>query len=399
MKNLLLFIGLLFFNSSFSQSVFISEVVSSEQGLDIDGNTIGEELSYVSSVIGSTDAYYSLGIGGSMVLKFSNAIKNIEGVDFIIYENSIISCRNNPEKVDVFGSQNGCDWGYLGKICQGGEGDMGDFDWIQYIKIVDISTTNNGYDISGIEGFEVELNPVIIPLINNSAQHVVLFEQGTNGDYNNVALSRSHPENALGTPQETDVVNFVSLGFGGKIILKFNFIVFNKDGDDLCIVETTYGNPECNEYPEQALVEVSLDCEHWVELGVICLDACIDLDTVPYFQYIKLSDKSPLTQFNLSADGYDVDGVLSLNTCGEPETRLFDNTTTVDEESEIVLSPNPFDDTININNGKSNIVRIYDYHGKLIKDAIMISNSIKVSDLPKGVYYIEVDNVRYKMIK
>lgn len=400
MKNLILFIGLLLFNPLFSQSTFISEVLSTEQGLDIDGNEVEEGLSYALSVVGSTNDYYSLGIGGSMVLKFPNAIKNIDGFDFTIYENSLISCRNNPEKIDVFGSQNGCDWGYLGKICQGGEGDMGEFEWIQYIKIVDVSTTNNGYDISAIEGYAIETNPIIIPLVNNSAQHVVLFEQGTNGDYNSVALSRSHPENALGIPQETDVINFVSLGFGGKLILKFNFIVFNKDGNDLCILETTYGNPECDEYPEQALVEVSLDCENWSELGVVCLDECLDLDTIPYFQYIRLTDRSPFTQFNSSADGYDVDGVVSLNICGEYEAKIwYDNTTIVDEESSIVLSPNPFDDFINIDNNNSKNVRIYDYHGKMIKDAIMLNNSIKVSDLPKGIYYVEIDNIRYKMIK
>jgi hypothetical protein len=49
---------------------------------------------------------------------------------------------------------------------------------------------------------------------------------------------------ALGAPQGTDVVNFVSLGFGGQITLTFDYLIYDKPGTDLTIVETSYSNPQ-----------------------------------------------------------------------------------------------------------------------------------------------------------
>ncbi|TAF66686.1 MAG: DUF11 domain-containing protein [Cytophagales bacterium] len=152
------------------------------------------------------------------------------------------------------------------------------------------------------------------PIGGCSAAEVVEFKQGLNSKGTAVALDRSDPTKALGAPQGGDAKgSFVSLGFNGHIILKFSDAIINGNGNDLRVVETSYGNPTCAKYPEHAEVFASQDGVNWVSLGSQCLDSEYDLGSLEWAQYVKVVDKSNPKSFGNDGDGYDVDGVVCLN--------------------------------------------------------------------------------------
>ncbi|MCX7985838.1 MAG: discoidin domain-containing protein [Bacteroidales bacterium] len=68
----------------------------------------------------------------------------------------------------------------------------------------------------------------------------------------------------------------------------------------------------------------------------------------------------------------------------------------------ISIYPNPFTDHVVIsNNGKSNVLKIYDAFGRIVKVKALHEKGsrIMLSDLPTGLYYFEVDGSVYKVIK
>jgi len=143
------------------------------------------------------------------------------------------------------------------------------------------------------------------------ADEVVSFDQGSN-----VAAERSNPDKALGEAENNDTLNFVSLGIGGELILKFDNFIENGAGDDLQVIETSYGSPSCASYPEYVHVYASQDGVNWTDLGAAkCQagDPTFDLGPLPWAQYIKLADETDPNDFGGSADGFDVDGVRALN--------------------------------------------------------------------------------------
>ncbi len=156
------------------------------------------------------------------------------------------------------------------------------------------------------------------------ADRVVSFEQGEKKNGGTVPLERSNPSKALGQAENNDTFNFVSLGmglgFGGELVLGFDNMILNGDGPDFEIIETSFGSPGCQAYPEKADIWVSQYGEVWDHLGEICLDASLDIDgggmNLPWIKFVKIKDVSDPDDFsNGNADGYDVDGVRALH-CG-----------------------------------------------------------------------------------
>ncbi len=156
------------------------------------------------------------------------------------------------------------------------------------------------------------------------ATNVVEFNQGLRDNYSPVNSSRSNPQEALGIPEDIDEEIFVSLGFGGEIILEFSsYILANPDGPEVSIVETSYGNVSYEQYSEEAEVLVAQSLEGpWISLGTAFLDE--DLDFPPgllWARYVKIVDTSSRANFGGSADGFDVDGVSAcVSDDDEPET-------------------------------------------------------------------------------
>jgi len=271
----------------------------------------------------------SLGFGGTLVLKMSNPIKNGPGNDFKVFETSggltSAICQKHPERIMAFASQDGCNWVYAGTGCQDVEFDLGELNWASYIKLIDVSPINgiyqgeivpNGYDVDGVvclNGYETD--PVMQDLGAFYAMGYSDFNQGFRRNGSAVPADRSNPANILGEPQNNHTVNFVSLGFGGSIILELGYVVFDKPGNDIKIVETSFGNPSCTSYPEKASVEVSLDKNQWITLGAtLCQDGTLDLGMggVKAVKYLRVTDRTLASKFNGTADGYDIDGVVVL---------------------------------------------------------------------------------------
>ena len=152
------------------------------------------------------------------------------------------------------------------------------------------------------------------------ADEVMSFVQAKRKNGTPVVPERSDPAQALGPAQYNDTINFVSLGFGGQLTLGFDNFALNGPGDDIEIVETSFGNPSDEDYPEKAKVYASQDGSSWVYLGIATLDETMDLGILPWAKFIKLVDVSPIdsSKFPGDADGFDVDGIKALH-CGNTE--------------------------------------------------------------------------------
>lgn len=148
------------------------------------------------------------------------------------------------------------------------------------------------------------------------------FAQGTRRNGTAVPRRRSNPDLALGLPQRNDRLNFVSLGFGGSLTLRFANPLIN-DGTaraDLRIWETSFGdrNRLWRRYPEAVRVEVSLDGRTWTEIGrTTDKDQAYDL-VLPRAQFVRLTDISETRRFGAHDDGFDLDAVEALTGCVRP---------------------------------------------------------------------------------
>jgi len=367
--------------------------------------------------------FVSLGFGGEITLKFAYPIHNGEGDDLYVVETTFGSnaqnCSRYPEKIRAFGSQDGCNWIWLGDGCQNTFFDFKTLGWIQYVKLIDISPIDHpfggapadGYDLDGVICLHgEELNPIPAAFDNQFASSVVSYNAGTTKGGSAVQASRSNPANALGAPQNTDVVNFVSLGFGGTLTLGFDYVIFDKAGNDIQIIETSYGNPTCTNYPETARIEVSLDNENWFMVdGNFCLDQAIDISSagLPMFSYIKIMDASAMssTHFPSSADGYDVDGVVVLQpACNVYESRLaIPAATSTSASTSATVYPNPFADQVTVEFATGDVqeqvtVRVINTLGQTIATENFNSNgnatvnkSVNMSNIKSGMYFLTIE--------
>lgn len=208
-------------------------------------------------------------------------------------------------------------------------------------EILGVVTWNMG-DIMAPAMGVFKLEVVVSPLAGTDpwVDTVVSFSQGLTQDGSPVLAERSDPTQALGEAERTDVVNFVSLGFGGEIILEFNEPIFNGAGDDIEIVETSYGNPDESAYPETIKVYASQNGTDWTFLADAILDEMVDLGPLYWAKYIKLVDTSDPIDFSGSADGFDVDGIRGVypvpNICEIENTVYGEYQTEDDGEGETI---------------------------------------------------------------
>lgn len=182
-----------------------------------------------------------------------------------------------------------------------------------------------------------------------NASSVVSFMQGRRKDNRVIASNRSNPTQALGEADANDSetgFKFVSLGFGGSLVVKLDHPLMNASGPDLRITETSTNNPNFYDYPEQAEIFVSKDGTSFTSLGKTnpasanhCntkIDTDFDLDgIVEWCLYVKILDiTNPLAKkknattcvdgslaaFNSAADGFDVDAVTCISSDNQSET-------------------------------------------------------------------------------
>lgn len=152
--------------------------------------------------------------------------------------------------------------------------------------------------------------------------------QGTNKNGTAVLANRSNPSAAfgpaesLGLPYDNPVItgSFFSLGFKldpagpphGSIVLSFSQPFYNQAGPDLRIYEITGGN----NYPDEKVqVEASQDNSAWTLLtSSLTRDGDVDLGALSWAKYVRLTDVSNISQFESTADAYDLDAVKAY--CG-----------------------------------------------------------------------------------
>ena len=155
------------------------------------------------------------------------------------------------------------------------------------------------------------------------ASGVVDYGQGTRKDGTDVRVERSVPEQGLAYETGKDEENFFSLGFdNGWIIMEFDCPIINGEGDDVRVIEDTWGS-----YPlEKAAVFASQDNITWISLGEadntvpdpvynIHTVASFDLGELEWAKYIKVVDMTDPSVHNGTADGYDLNAVESLQDC------------------------------------------------------------------------------------
>ncbi len=170
------------------------------------------------------------------------------------------------------------------------------------------------FDLGCVDSLEVDPFPG-----ECQAVEVVRYKAGSSGHRSGkLELERMDATKALGIPEGDDSPNFVSLGYGGGIILRFEQAILNQRGPmaDFRVVNTTFGGKDCSQYPERVQVEASRDGIRW-ELLVqgACQDFDLDLGRLRFAHYLRITDMTDRSLFFLdqAADGFDLDGVVGFS--------------------------------------------------------------------------------------
>ena len=407
---------------------YASQVVSYAPAKRKDGSLIPIERRNPSMAIGqpqNNDAlnFVSLGFGGEITLMFSQGIANGNGFDLKVTESTFgnLNCTRYPERVQAYASQDGCKFVYLGEACQDAMFDLGALSWAKYIRLKDNSPLNHpytnempdGYDIDGIECLNGTIaSEIPTSLVYGSPQTVISYIQGTRKDGGAIHVSRTNPNLALGAPQNDDLgINFTTLGFRGSMVLKFDFVVFNGEGMDLQVVETSFGQQSCSGYPENAYFEGSLDGINWTPMGEVCLDGQLDLGPGIYaIQYIRVTDRTAASSFNNSADGYDLDGIIALQAACQPSLtmRTLPDETVTEYNSQrtytINTFPNPFTNKLeftlpDMGRDQEADIKLFDCVGKVVFSKSVAlhttevqKESINTEMLSPGIYILSVSS-------
>jgi len=247
----------------------------------------------------------------------------------------------------------------------------------------------------------------------SKAVSVVSFNQGRRKNGRPVVWWRSDPSKALGRPLENFYFNFVSLGFGGEIVLELDDELYDLEGDDFRVFESTLGplHVPCGFYPERAEVFVSEDGNDFTSLGTTCLGGTFDLASqgLRSIRYIKIVDQSNPWSFGGNADGYDLDGIWPINHGkGGNNARTMENIAVHENyapneegESLVDIYPNPFVDKFTLNldfeTAEHVNLKVYNSMGhevyrKKIETTIgMQQYEVDLNQLASGVYVLKVN--------
>ncbi len=403
---------------------FATAVVDFIPGLQNNGSSVSAARLHSEKSLGAPEPvitndinFVSLGFGGQLTLDFGGPIANGDGADVHVYEATWNnkSCTNYPEMAEVFASQNGCDWIYVGTVCtNGGDVDFGNaISWARFIRIKDVSnkasfsdSNTDGYDVNAVACLHGSGAMADDGLIAGSIQDIVSYSPGNRKNGTAVPAPRNNANNAKG-PASGSGITFVSLGFGGELIGRFDYVVFNHlSGAELQVIETSYGNPACSSYPERARFYVSKLGTDWVDLGVLCQDGNLEFGSLDWAQYIKIVDESPLSSghFNGTSDAYDVDAVVTLGGCNQTARLTNTQMDVIDipeEEFSVNLYPNPAYDFFQIEaNGlienEPATLSIFDATGRLVFSESQVlsqglwTKRINCVDYAPGIYMVQL---------
>jgi len=394
--------------------------------------------------------FYALGFGGTITLEMSGPICNTNGSapDFTVYETSYgsPSCGSYPEKARVEVSQDGCKWVDLtaaAPICQNASLDLGCLSWAKYVRITDVSNTNSfesgadGFDLDGIEGIGGCAEPTETGL-SRYAANGAFATQGLTENGGTITSYRSNSTRMVGLPMDPTNFfandgstspannNFFSLGNGGTVVVTFPYTLFNGEGADVKVFETSFGDKasnSCSNYPEKAAVQGSCDGETWFDLvilngdagngevagtNVICRDGMLDFNGHDAVNYIRITDVTfaNTTNFPGVGDGFDVDAVVGTQGCADyfaygRFAQLADDGSDIFEDaSYIEMYPNPTAGNANVVFGSEvggmYTINVLNTLGQVVYSQTAFSttgentHAIDISELSSGLYFINL---------
>lgn len=222
---------------------------------------------------------------------------------------------------------------------------VGQFD---HVRTYDPPVTGDTFSVAlpaGNGDLYVAAHAVVMPADDVAAPYyaayVVAFDQGVRNDGSAIPAVRSDPDNGLVYETGHSEAYFVSLGFddlstpesdAGYVVVAFSAPIVDGPGDDVRIVEDTWGT-----YPDEtADVYVSVDGTNWTFLGAADnqdrvnsyhTESTFDLASVGLSSatYVKVVDTSDRADFGgiPNADGYDLNAVEALHDAvvyGDEET-------------------------------------------------------------------------------
>ncbi|MCA1752607.1 MAG: T9SS type A sorting domain-containing protein [Flavobacteriales bacterium] len=285
--------------------------------------------------------FVSLGFGGTLIIGLDEsgiALPDVNDLEVVETTWNNKTCQNYEERADVYVSQqvvtdpseiDDAQFVYVGQSCTNGASfdvyEETGFTYFNLVKIVDASPVvgnRDGYDVDGIvalNGCQPQMSTIPGECY---ASEIFEYVEGTQLNGNALPADRTNPEKALGEPARAEVNEFVTLGYGGSVTFGFDGIVPNLAGDDIEVVETSFGNPiGCDTYPEYADIYVSMDGVNYLFAKTVCKsDGFVDISDagpLPFVTHVKIVNNDELST---TGDSYDLDGVVALHNCNEEGT-------------------------------------------------------------------------------
>jgi len=402
------------------EGCFASEVLSYIPGLKdngqpiTDANRIDPTKALGAPQLDKTLNFVSLGYAGELILGFSGVALNGPGDDIRVAETTFgnTNFSNYPESAEVLVTQDGVNYFSVGSLTTNeykafdidaaGQG----FTYITAVKIVDTtpegSVSEDAFDVDGVEALNGCGNIPFIETGECGATQVVSYVQGTSKNGGAIAANRTDETQALGVPEGTDENVFVTLGYGGSLILGFNGSVANLPGDDITVVETSFNTTGCEAYREYADIYVSQDGFNYYFVETVCKsNNSIDISDadfegeLAFVNFVKIVNNDELTT---TPDAFDVDGVLAIVNCQIESIPAVTG-------AELVAFPNPTTGPVvlefHVPSSQRATLEVMDMNGRTIatlfnqiaESGITYRNDFNGMSLPNGVYMTKLTTV------
>lgn len=238
---------------------------------------------------------------------------------------------------------------------------------------------------------------------------VYSYTQGKQSNGTAVPADRSDVSKVLGTPDKSNAAGgFYTLGFGGTMIIQMDGAILNRPGNDLTIYETSFNQPDCDNYRERAKIEVSPDLLSWQEVGTICQDGSVDIGTFDWIRFVKITDVTVASDFgNTVVDGFDVDGIQCIPYTGNARMGSFENHDA--HTQTLSIFPNPATDLVSVNfdgttAGQSIRMELMDQTGRIIRTQVVTPAAethqaqLATSDLSTGIYMLHISGEGFEQM-